>query len=58
MGPASLSSAAQLASAIEDYLVRHPAAALLEDGRILFDMRLARYSITESHGRCLARFGS
>ena len=58
MGPASLSSAAQLASAIEDYLVRHPAAALLEDGRILFDMRLARYSITESHGRCLAQFWS
>lgn len=48
----------RLARQIEDYLARHPAAALLEDGRVLFDMRLARYSITESHGRCLVQFWS
>ena len=51
-------SAAQIVQILEEYLANHPAAALLEDGRILFDMRLARYSITESHGRCLVQFWS
>jgi hypothetical protein len=41
---------------IEDYLAEHPAAAVLEDGRVMFDMRNARYSVTESHGRCLLQF--
>ena len=58
MGTTAETSASQLAAAIEDYLARHPAAALLEDGRVLFDMRLARYSIAESHGRCLMQFWS
>ena len=31
---------------------------MLEDGRVLFDMRLARYSVTESHGRCLLQLWS
>jgi hypothetical protein len=44
---------AVLARNIEDYLAEHPAAAVLEDGHILFDMRNARYSVSESHGRCL-----
>ena len=43
----------QLTQALEEYLAAHPAAALLEDGRVLFDMRSARYAVTESHGRCL-----
>jgi len=51
-------SPAQLAQTIEDYLADHPAAALLEDGRVLFDMRSARYSVSESHGRCLLEFWS
>ena len=46
-------SPARLAQTIAEYLVDHPAAALLEEGRVLFDMRMARYSVTESHGRCL-----
>jgi hypothetical protein len=46
-------SPAQLAQTIEEYLADHPAAALLEDGRVLFDMRTTRYAVTESHGRCL-----
>jgi hypothetical protein len=49
---------AQLAQIIESYLADHPAAALLEDGRVIFDLRAARYSITESHGRCLVQFWS
>lgn len=51
-------SAAQLVEILEDYLTSHPSAALLEDGRVLFDMRLARYSVTESHGRCLLQLWS
>ncbi len=51
-------SAAKLAEILEEYLAAHPAAALLEDGRVLFDMRLARYSVTESHGRCLFQLWS
>jgi hypothetical protein len=51
-------SPAELTKTIEDYLADHPAAALLEDGRVLFDMRTARYSVTESHGRCLLQLWS
>ena len=31
----------QLAQALERYLAEHPEAAVLEDGRVLFDMRLS-----------------
>lgn len=51
-------AAAKLAEILEEYLAEHPAAALLEDGRVLFDMRRARYSVTESHGRCLLQLWS
>jgi len=48
----------QLTQRIEEYLVEHPAAAVLEDGRILFDMRMARYAVSEQHGRCLLQLWS
>jgi hypothetical protein len=48
----------RLARSIEDYLAEHPAAAVLEDGRVVFDMRSARYSVTESHGRCVLQLWS
>ncbi len=51
-------SPARLAEIVQSYLADHPAAALLEDGRILFDMRTARYSVAESHGRCLLQLWS
>jgi hypothetical protein len=62
-GAASGASAAslapgKLAQAIEEYLSDHPAAAVLEDGRVLFDMRTARYAVTEQHGRCLLQLWS
>ena len=47
-----------LARRIEEYLADHPAAAVLEDGRVLFDMRTTRYSVSESHGRCLIELWS
>jgi hypothetical protein len=45
--------AAQLAKELETYLAEHPASAVLAEGRVLFDMRSAKYSVSESHGRCL-----
>lgn len=51
-------SAARLAQAIETYLADHPAAALLEEGRVLFELRTARYAVGESHGRCLLEMWS
>ncbi len=59
MSPADQTlAAARLVELIEEYLTDHPAAALLEDGRVLFDMRIARYSVSESHGRCLLQLWS
>ena len=49
-------SAAQLAQAIDIYLADRPEAALLEDGRVLFDLRHAHCAVSESHGRCLVEF--
>jgi hypothetical protein len=51
-------SPARLAQSIESYLADHPAAALLEEGRVVFDLRTARYAVSESHGRCLLQFWS
>jgi hypothetical protein len=51
-------SPAALVASITAYLAEHPSAAVLEDGQVLFDMRLARYSVAESHGRCLLQFWS
>lgn len=57
-GDEAAASAGRLAQTIEGYLAEYPAAALLEDGRILFDMRLAHYAVSESHGRCLLQLWS
>jgi hypothetical protein len=43
---------------IESDLADHPAAALLEDGRVIFDMRIAHCAVSESHGRCLLQLWS
>jgi hypothetical protein len=55
---AEAASAEWLARQIETYLADHSAAALLEDGRVLFDMRSARYAVSEQHGRCLLQLWS
>lgn len=51
-------SAAQLVRRIESYLADHPAAVLLEDGSVIFDLRTARYAANDSHGRCLLQLWS
>lgn len=42
----------QIALALEDFLAANPVAVLLEDGKVLFDMRTAKYSLTTEHNRC------
>ena len=58
MSAETTASPARLAQTIEEYLADHPAAALLEDGRVLFDMRTAHYAVKEQHGRCLLQLWS
>jgi hypothetical protein len=51
-------SAAALTALIEAYVADHPSAAVLEDGSVLFDLRWAKYSVAESHGRCILQLWS
>jgi hypothetical protein len=55
---ATVATPADLTLAISEYLAEHPAAAVLEDGSLLFDMRFARFSVTESHNRCVLQLWS
>ncbi|WP_334267104.1 hypothetical protein [Edaphobacter sp. HDX4] len=41
-----------IAAAIEEFLSRYPNAAVLEEGRVLFDMRSGKYRLAADHGRC------
>ncbi|SFS00356.1 hypothetical protein SAMN05421771_0475 [Granulicella pectinivorans] len=45
-------SPTEIASALEAFLADYPAAALLEDGKALFDMRTAKYTLSTEHNRC------
>lgn len=42
----------QIASALEEFLAEHPNAVFFEDGKALFDMRFAKYTLATEHGRC------
>ncbi len=55
---AEAAAPAHLAASIAQFLAAHPAAAFLEDGRVLFEMRATRCSVEESHGRCLLQLWS
>ncbi|WP_446741709.1 hypothetical protein [Silvibacterium acidisoli] len=54
----SASTAPQLASQIEEFLTASPKSVVLEDGRILFDMQVARYSLSSEQGRCMLHLWS
>ncbi len=43
----------QVAAALEAYLAEYPAAVVMEGGKVLFDMREAKYSLSAEHGRCM-----
>jgi hypothetical protein len=42
----------QIAAALEAFFVEHARAVVLEDGKVLFDMREAKYRLATEHGRC------
>jgi hypothetical protein len=48
----------QIAAALEEFLAESPKAVVLEDGKVLFDMRVAKYSLTTEHGRCALQLWS
>jgi len=48
----------QIAAALEAFLAEHPHAVALEDGKVLFDMRTTKYSLSTEHGRCALQLWS
>src|SRR5260370_18888790 len=42
----------KISAALEDFLAEHARAVVLEDGKVLFDMREAKYKLATEHGRC------
>lgn len=50
--PSAPQSTEQIAAAIEEFLAGHSEAAVLEDGKVLFDLRTAKYSLSTEHDRC------
>ena len=42
----------QIAATIAEFLAEHAEAAVLEDGKVLFDLRTAKHSLSTEHGRC------
>ncbi|HEX5235295.1 MAG TPA: hypothetical protein VFW25_08200 [Silvibacterium sp.] len=57
VAPAEI-SAAELAHILEDFFAEYPQAAVLEDGRVLFDMAAAHFSISAERERCLLHLWS
>ncbi len=43
---------AQIAAVLEGFLADFPNAVVMEDGKVLFDLREAKYSLSTEHGRC------
>jgi len=50
--PPAEQSPETIAAALEAFLTQHPKAIVLEEGKAIFDMRLAKYSLATEHGRC------
>ena len=48
----------QIATAISAFCERHPEAAVLEDGKAIFDLRTAKHTIDTEHGRCTVHLWS
>ena len=51
-GKDALQSPEQIVQALEEFLTAHACAMVVEEGRVLFDLRRAKYSLTIEHGRC------
>lgn len=42
----------QIAQIIAEFLAEHGEASVLEDGKVLFDLRSAKHALSTEHGRC------
>src|SRR5271163_4915084 len=51
-------SAAELTRALEGFLAEHPQAAVVEDGRVLFEMCSSKYALSAEYGRCVLHLWS
>jgi hypothetical protein len=51
-------SATVLMRALESFLAEHPRAAVIEDGRVLFEMASAKYALSAEYGRCVLHLWS
>ena len=49
---ATAQTTVSIAQQIEEFLAQHPEAAVLEDGKVIFDLRSAKASINTEHERC------
>ncbi len=49
---ATVQAAISIAKQIEEFLALHPEAAVLEDGKVIFDLRSAKAAINTEHERC------
>ena len=50
--PAAEQTPAEIAILIQNYLAEHEAAVVLDEGRVVFQMSDARFSLSQEHGRC------
>ncbi|MGI4826720.1 MAG: hypothetical protein ACRYFU_00785 [Janthinobacterium lividum] len=49
---------AALAELVRGFIVSHPQAAVLEDGKLVFELAAAQWEVTAEHGRCLLQVWS
>jgi hypothetical protein len=42
----------QIVAAFEAFVAEHPKTSVVEDGKVLFDLSRAQYTLTDAHGRC------
>ena len=50
--PRAVQTAVQIGKQVEEFLAQHAEAAVLEDGKVAFDLRYAKASLNTEHDRC------
>jgi hypothetical protein len=51
-------SAANLSRLLDEFLISHPSAAVIEDGKVLFDLANSKYALSAEYGRCVMHLWS
>jgi hypothetical protein len=51
-------TAAEIAALIADFLAEHAQAAVLEDGKVIFDLGTAQHAVSTEHDRCTLQLWS